>query len=896
MATIIESLLVRVGVDLSGLTKGMRGAERNILRASSKMRTAGTGLSLAVTAPLVAAGGAASHFSASFEKAMAKSTAIMGDLSATLQRELGDVARQVSKETTFSATQAADAYFFLASAGFSAKDSLLALLPVAKFATAGQFDLARATDLATDAQSALGLTIRGDSVKNLANLIRVQDALVKANTLANASTEQFAEALRGRAGPALRSVGKELEEGLAVLAVFADQGFKGEEASTRMAIAMRDLQTKAILNKDAFKAAKIAVFDATGDFRNMAEVVSDLEGHLSSMSDEQRKATLLMLGFSDRSVSALNSLIGTSKQIARFENELRKAGGTVNKVSAKQLANFSDRMKIMGNIIADVARTIGNELNPVIEELVQDFIIPVVKQLEDWAEAFSQLDAVTKKVIVVTTLIVAALGPLLLGLGLVAAAIGSLIGLVPALTTLFLGIAGALSAPVIAAVVAIGAALTASVSIWKIWGDDIKDIWNDVQSNILNISPQKFRRGTDEWKTFHEAVQKQFQDTQRATTPESRAASTAARTASIERFLGPLTPPVSSKPSDFRDLLKPIPRPPEFADDTQQLKTGGAVQFGSDLLKNLGASTIAFIEQGQAIGDAGRHAEALIGINSELEQSLAFVTAQEQVFGESLESNMAASRAAEEAIVQMLELGIDPMDERIQALSETLIDNRDAWEVWANDVGTFALDVTNLIFDAFQTLIEGIANAVARAIVFEENFAKASINLLKQIAVQIISQLISLGIQAIIAAIVHGAAAESKASAEIAGSAGSAAASAAASFIRDTGWLGIFGAAGIGALAAAAVTGSAAAGITAGHAVAQGVQLGEGGIVTGPTLALIGEGTETEVVQPLSDLKKFIGGAGGRSTVVQVFLDGEEVGGILGERIVNEIRDQGVEP
>ena len=160
---------------------------------------------------------------ADFDAEMTKSLAIMGNVSDSLQDDMSDAAREVAKTTTFSANQAAEAYFFLASAGLDAAASIEAMPKVAKFAQAGMFDMALATDLLTDAQSALGLTIRDDAIKNMENLVRVSDVLVKANTLANASVEQFSTALTTKAGAALRALGKDVEEGVAVLAAFADQ-------------------------------------------------------------------------------------------------------------------------------------------------------------------------------------------------------------------------------------------------------------------------------------------------------------------------------------------------------------------------------------------------------------------------------------------------------------------------------------------------------------------------------------------------------------------------------------------------------------------------------------------------------------------------------------------------
>ncbi|KKK79053.1 hypothetical protein LCGC14_2837380, partial [marine sediment metagenome] len=262
---------------------------------------------------------------ADFDKAMTNSLAIMGDVTDYQRGEMEQAARQVAKTTTFSAKEAAEAYFFLASAGLDAAQSIGAMPKVAAFAQAGNFELALATDLLTDAQSALGLTV-DDTAKNIENMSRVSDVLIKANTLSNATAQQFSESLTNKAGPALRATNKSVEEGVAVLSVFADQGIKGAEAGTKLGIVLRDLQTKALQNAGEFEQLGISVFDSEGEMRNMADIIGDVESALGPLSTAQRKATLLQLGFSDKSVSAVQALLGNSEAIREYQTELEKAG------------------------------------------------------------------------------------------------------------------------------------------------------------------------------------------------------------------------------------------------------------------------------------------------------------------------------------------------------------------------------------------------------------------------------------------------------------------------------------------------------------------------------------------------------------------------------------------
>lgn len=298
-----------------------------------------------------------------FARGMQNSLAIMSNVSMQTRKVMEETAQAVAKTTIFSGTQATESYFFLASAGLDAAQSIAALPQVALFAQAGMFDMALATDLATDAQSALGLTV-SDANKNLENLTRVTDVLVKANTLANASVEQFSEALTNKAGAALRIVGKDIEEGGSVLAAFADQGVKGAEAGNALNIVLRELQTKAIKFAGAFENAKISVFDASGEMRNMADIVGDLERKLEGMSDEMKKTTLLNLGFSDKSVSFIQALIGMSDKIREYEEGLRMASGTTKLVAEKQMTPFQKGWEKLAATFEEVGTKIMKWLGP----------------------------------------------------------------------------------------------------------------------------------------------------------------------------------------------------------------------------------------------------------------------------------------------------------------------------------------------------------------------------------------------------------------------------------------------------------------------------------------------------------------------------------------------------
>jgi TP901 family phage tail tape measure protein len=380
------SIKIRIVSDFDA--KGLKQAEQQL---GGLAKTAGVALAAVGAAMAAVAVKSVQEFS-KFDAALTQSRAIMGDLTEAMEKDMANAAREVAKATTFSAEQAAESFFFLASAGLDAEASIAALPRVAQFAQAGMFDMSRATDLLTDAQSALGLTIRDDAVKNMENMIKVSDVLVRANTLSNATVEQFSTSLTTKAGPALRTLGKDMEEGVAVLAAFADQGIKGEEAGTQLSIVLRDLSTKAIKNKDDFAQFGVSVFDANGEMRNLGDIIGNLETALEGMSDETAKATLLQLGFADRSVQSILALLGTSDAIKGYETALRSASGFTDEVATKQLDTFASQVKLLESAFVDVGIQIGEELTPYLRDLIpvlQD-LLPVIG--DKLVEAIKKVD------------------------------------------------------------------------------------------------------------------------------------------------------------------------------------------------------------------------------------------------------------------------------------------------------------------------------------------------------------------------------------------------------------------------------------------------------------------------------------------------------------------------
>ena len=304
-----------------------------------------------------------------FEDALNQSLAIMNTTVAQ-QEKMTQAARDVATSTRISATESAESFFFLASAGLDAEQSIAALPQVAKFAQAGMFDMSLATDLATDAQSALGLTVESAG-QNLENLTRVTDVLVKANTLANASVQQFSEALTTKAGAALKVVNKDIEEGVAVLAAFADRGVKGAEAGDKLNQVLRDIPRATAKNSSEFAALGLSMFDTQGNMKNVADIIEELDRVLGPMSDELKASTLDQLGLNRGVADAVKILSGAGGQIREYEAALRSSGGATQEVADKQIDSLQGQADILKDRFSVLGATIIEEFEPAIRSAIE---------------------------------------------------------------------------------------------------------------------------------------------------------------------------------------------------------------------------------------------------------------------------------------------------------------------------------------------------------------------------------------------------------------------------------------------------------------------------------------------------------------------------------------------
>ncbi len=293
------SIAIKIAGELaSSFKSSLQGAQKGLAGLAgvagkiggATMKAAAAGIGAAATAA-VRLGTAAVNVGKEFETAMSQVSATMLLDQGTEEgkaafQTLEDAARECGASTAFSATEAAEGLNYLALAGYDAEKAAAALPTVLRLAGAGAMELGDASDMVTDAMSALNIEA------TQVNLDAFADNLAMAASKSNTSVAQLGEAILTVGGTAQGLAGGTTELS-ASLGILADSGIKASEGGTHLRNMIMSLQMPRNDNAaNMFKELELQAYDAEGNMRSLGDVFGDLNDRLSSASAEQVNSTL----------------------------------------------------------------------------------------------------------------------------------------------------------------------------------------------------------------------------------------------------------------------------------------------------------------------------------------------------------------------------------------------------------------------------------------------------------------------------------------------------------------------------------------------------------------------------------------------------------------------------
>lgn len=296
-----------------------------------------------------------------FDQSMSNVAATMG-LTTNQIGDLRNYALEMGSTTAFSATEAADALNYMALAGYSSEQSMEALPNVLNLAAAGGIDLAKASDMVTDAQSALGLSMDEST--------ELVDKMAKASSKSNTSVEQLGDAILTVGGTAKIMKGGTTELATA-LGILADNGIKGSEGGTKLRNMLLSLSAPTDQAKTMMDDLGISAYDADGNLRGLDEIMQDLKKSMVDMTQGEQTEVLNTV-FNKTDLKAVNALLGTtSDRWEQLTKDINNSKGAAEKMAKVKLDNLSGDVTLFKSALEGAKIAISDRLTPSLRKFVQ---------------------------------------------------------------------------------------------------------------------------------------------------------------------------------------------------------------------------------------------------------------------------------------------------------------------------------------------------------------------------------------------------------------------------------------------------------------------------------------------------------------------------------------------
>ncbi len=377
--------------------------------AGNKISGAGEKL-LPVTGAVAGLGTAAVTTAANFESSMSQMQATMGITADAVSEVNGEsvntmdtlsaLAKKMGAETAFSASECAEALNFLALAGYDTQQMCDTLPTVLNLAATGGIDLASASDMVTDAMSALGMGV--DETETIV------DQMAKTASSTNTSVAQLGEGIL-TIGATAKSVKGGTAELNTALGILANNGVKGAEGGTHLRNVILSLQNPTDKAAACMEQLGVDVYDSEGNMRSLNDVLGDLNTSMDGMTAAE-KSNIIGQIFNKTDLASVNALLAnTGTTWDDLQQSISASGGAAQQMADTQLDNLQGQITILKSALEGLAISFGELLLPAIKAIVGK-----VQEFVDWLNA---MDESQKQTIIRIAAIAAALGPLLIVLG-----------------------------------------------------------------------------------------------------------------------------------------------------------------------------------------------------------------------------------------------------------------------------------------------------------------------------------------------------------------------------------------------------------------------------------------------------------------------------------------------
>lgn len=324
---------------------------------------------------------------ANFESAMSQVEAVSG-ASAEEIDALTDKAKEMGETTKFSATESAEAFNYMAMAGWKTEDMIDGISGIMNLAAASGEDLATTSDIVTDALTAMGYSAKDSG--RLADVMAAASSNANTNVGLMGSTFQYA-------APIVGALGYSMEDTAVAIGLMANAGIKGDKAGTSLRSTLSRLSAPPKECAEAMEDLGLSLTDANGEMKPLSAVMTDLRKKFKGLSETQQTQYAKSIAGTNAMSGLLAIVNAAPEDFDKLTKAVEESNGAAQDMADTMNDNVAGQITLLQSKMEGIMIEIFEKLAPYIREGIDE----ISKSLDtvDWSKFADGVGDFAKKII-----------------------------------------------------------------------------------------------------------------------------------------------------------------------------------------------------------------------------------------------------------------------------------------------------------------------------------------------------------------------------------------------------------------------------------------------------------------------------------------------------------------
>lgn len=298
---------------------------------------------------------------ADFEAAMSEVKAISGATSQEFE-QLTEKANQMGAVTKFTASESAEAFKYMAQAGWDVREMMDGIDGLMALAAASGEDLGITADIVTDALTAFGLSAKESG--------RFADVMAQAASATNTDVAKMGDTFKYVA-PVAGALGYSIEDTAVAIGLMANSGIKASQAGTSLRSLLTNLTRPVGQAEDAINALGISITNTDGSVKPLSQTLQDLRAKFGALTDSEKAQYAAMLA-GQEGMSGLLAIVNASDQ--EFESlteQINNSSGAAQKMADVMMDNLSGKFELFTGALESMKMSLGEKFKPYLIEALE---------------------------------------------------------------------------------------------------------------------------------------------------------------------------------------------------------------------------------------------------------------------------------------------------------------------------------------------------------------------------------------------------------------------------------------------------------------------------------------------------------------------------------------------